>query len=728
MVTDFLEGLNEPQKEAVLHTEGPLLIFAGAGSGKTRVITQRIAHIIQDIGSSAICAVTFTNKAAAEMRERVEGLVSHLPYGVQIKTFHSLALWILRREHKAIGYPSSFTVYDSSLQESLLKEVIKDLGMDVKQMRPSQIGSSLGMLKDSLITPDNFYHFREKGPYNESLYSIFVEYEKRKFKNQALDFGDLLFKTVELFQSHEEIRQKYSGFWNYVMVDEYQDTNRVQYEFIRLLSKDHRNICVVGDDDQSIYSWRGADISNILDFEKDFPDAKVVKLEENYRSTGHIIEAASHVIRNNTRRQDKSLYTLNQSGETISLSEFENETEEAHSVIAEIKKAKNKGSNYSDIAVFYRTNAQSRYFEEALRQNSIPYKIFGGFRFFDRAEIKDVIAYLNVVNNPLDSLSLLRIVNVPLRGIGGTSQEKIRQFSIAEGISFLEALENDRLPLKRAALQKARSLAHSFSEWIQMNEDGIPPSQIALRIVESTGLLESYENENTDESVARAENLREFINSMEEYESNSDEPSLAEYLNQISLITSEDNNRELSDYVNLMTVHNAKGLEFGTVFLAGLEEGTFPHIMSLEDPAGEEEERRLLYVAITRAKKKLYLSHCRFSRKFGKVEPRIPSRFLEELPEYVLEKGPGQFRMRMPSGPPSSGNAKGFAPESNRSVAIDASDPAEFQTGDLVLHKTYGKGRIVSISGKGENRKVKIEFGNLEKNFLLAYTPLQKVS
>ncbi len=728
---DLLEGLNEPQKAAVERLEGPVLILAGAGSGKTRVITHRIANLLLNRKTDSICALTFTNKAAAEMLERVARLVPSIPFNVQIKTFHSLCLYILRREIAYLGIKSGFTVYDSVLQESLIKQVIKDLHEDPKQYKPSSLTGIFSSLKDSMTDPDTYVKKENFSHRSQMITSIYEEYEKRKKKNQALDFGDLILKTVQLFQEQPEVLAKYQDRWNYIMVDEYQDTNKVQYNLVRLLSGTRGNLCVVGDDDQSIYSWRGADISNILNFEKDFPNSFVVKLEENYRSTSNIIRAASKVISNNSDRKEKELFTNNPEGEPIRLSEYENENEESYDTTRKIKSGAGRGAEYKDFAIFYRTNAQSRYFEENLRSSGIPYKIFGGFRFFDRAEIKDMIAYMNVVANPLDSTSLLRIVNTPPRGIGDASLEKIREFSIRQAISFLEAIGHPDLPLKKASLGKAKELFHLFEDLIEMKEKGELPSKIALQIVERSGWVEYVErNAHDEEAVSRVENVREFVNSIEDYESREDSPSLEEYLNQISLLTSEEDTAQLTDYVHLMTIHNAKGLEFPTVFLTGLEEGTFPHSMSLEEPKGEEEERRLFYVALTRAREYLYLSYCRNSRKFGKVEPRIPSRFLVEIPGECFGADGVLSRkgVRRPAAPPIASSGAYIREEpAETGNSKPLGEEADISEGDRVKHSQFGAGIVVGVAGTGKNRKVKIRFGGVEKNFFLAYTPLEKL-
>ncbi|TGK06175.1 AAA family ATPase [Leptospira fletcheri] len=727
-----LDGLNEPQRSAVEKLDGPVLILAGAGSGKTRVITHRIANLILNRRTDSICALTFTNKAAAEMLERVRALVPNLSPNVQVKTFHSLCLFILRREAATLGIDSGFTVYDTTLQESLLKQVVKDLHEDPKQYKPSTLVGIFSSMKDSMTDADEYVRKEDFSHRSQVIVKIYSEYESRKRKNQAFDFGDLILRVVRLFEENPTVLTKYQERWRFVMVDEYQDTNKVQYRLVRLLAGERGNLCVVGDDDQSIYSWRGADITNILNFEKDFPDAFVVKLEENYRSTSRIIRAASKVIAHNPDRKEKELFTNNSEGEPIRLSEFENETEEAYDAVRKIRAESARGAEYKEFAIFYRTNAQSRYFEEGLRSAGIPYKIFGGFRFFDRAEIKDMVAYLSVIANPMDSISLLRIVNNPPRGIGEASLEKMREFSLDRGISFLEALGHHDLPLKKAAFTKAKELYHLFSDLIEMKEKGEPPSKIALEVLARSGWAEHMErNSQDEESVSRLENVREFVNSIVEYEEREDSPSLEEYLNQISLLTSEEDSAQLTDYVHLMTVHNAKGLEFPVVFLTGLEEGIFPHTMSLEEPKGEQEERRLFYVALTRAGKKLNLSYCRYSRKFGRVEPMIPSRFLSEIPSECFGVGStvSQKGVRKPEGPPraSAGTVSDFSFSEFEPAAEPLGEEAEIREGDRIRHSQFGPGTVLGVSGHGKNRKVKIRFGSLEKNFFLAYTPLEKI-
>lgn len=719
---EYLENLNSEQKKAVLATEGPVLILAGAGSGKTRVITHRICYLIdyKTIQPESICAVTFTNKAAEEMKERIEKMLSPtIANRVMIRTFHSLCLFILRKESMYANLRDDFTVYDTELQDSLVKECMKELGYDIKQLKPSTVSSFISQAKDNLVYPDNYCDYFGRDQFTIKIENIYSLYEKKKKSRNALDFGDLIFLTAILFKSNPKVLKKYANKWKYLMVDEYQDTNRAQYELVRILGSQHNNLCVVGDDDQSIYSWRGADINNILSFHKDFSNTLIIKLEENYRSTPEILKAASSIISNNIKRTNKTIYTNNPSGEKISFNSFDNEWEEAESVVQNILNYKEKYKNqFIDFAIFYRTNAQSRYFEEALRKNKIPYKIFGGFRFFDRKEIKDIIAYLNVIANPLDSTSLLRIINTPSRGIGDATIEKIQNYSIEHGLSLLESLDKEIHGIKKATISKLKELKNLILHYHYLAEKKHSPSEICKNVIEESGLRRELESESSEESTSRLENLNEFLNSIEDYERSTKDPSLSEFLNNISLVTSEQENPELKDYVVLMTVHNSKGLEFNYVFITGLEEGTFPHALSMDEEESLEEERRLMYVAITRARKKCFLSYCRYTRKFGTVEVRIPSRFLNEIPKECLE-GMEERELHGVRKPDKSPIAANISADNNLK-----STKSLFYEGCKVRHRVYGIGKIIQLTGSGENQKAVVQFGSLEKKFLVAYTPL----
>lgn len=725
------DGLNSEQNLAVTTVNGPVLILAGAGSGKTRVITYRIAKLINeyDIFPNRILAVTFTNKAAQEMRERCTHILGKSKGDPFIKTFHSLCLYILRRDGKQLGLGNNFTVYDSDMQESLIKELLKKNDLDTKEFRPSQLANLFSKAKDSFQTAEDFAKQAADDHYGKTVSKIFLAYEKEKFQRNALDFGDLILSCVILFRDFPMILEKYQAYWQYIMVDEYQDTNKIQYHLVKALASKHKNICVVGDDDQSIYSWRGADISNILNFNKDYPDSLVVKLEENYRSTKTIIDTAARIISNNSNRTEKTLFTNNPEGEKIRLTTFQNETEEANGILQKIIKLKNSKSRYADNAIFYRTNSQSRYFEEAFRKKGIPYKIFGGFRFFDRKEVKDLIAYLSVIVNPVDSTSLLRIINSPPRGLGETTIARLANFSIEQGISLLECLGKQIPEIKKGTAKKLADLHRMFENFIGEHEKKRSPSELTYEVLERSGYREFLENEGTEESFSRLENLNEFVNALKEYEETSQDPSLEEYLGNISLITSEDDSKELADYVILMTVHNAKGLEFKNVFMAGMEEGTFPHFLASDTKEGLEEERRLCYVAVTRAREKLEISFSRYTRKFGEVEARIPSRFLEEIPRENLigdfiESAYGVRR------PDKSPQARDASPKTHNEESVAGKKGnKDFAVGKRVKHKVYGEGKIISLSGTGDNTKVEVRFGaHVEKKFLLAYTPLDIIS
>ncbi|MDF3821474.1 UvrD-helicase domain-containing protein [Leptospira sp. 96542] len=726
-----LEGLNPEQKKAVETISGPLLILAGAGSGKTRVITYRIANLIRNhsVYPNQILAVTFTNKAAAEMRHRCRELLTTADSEPLIRTFHSLCLYLLRREGKVLNIGSNFTVYDSDMQESLIKEILKSKEMDTKEFKPSTLANIFSQTKDSFQTAEEYAKKNDEDSYSKAISSVFLSYEREKEKRNGLDFGDLILKTVILFRDYPVVLEKYQKLWKYVMVDEYQDTNKIQYHLVQALVSSHKNICVVGDDDQSIYSWRGADISNILNFHKDYPESVIVKLEENYRSTKTIIQSAAALISKNKHRTNKTLRTNNPTGEKIKLTSYQNELEEAEGIISKIVSKYRSRNKYSDFAIFYRTNSQSRYFEEVLRKKAIPYKIFGGFRFFDRKEVKDLIAYLSVIVNPVDSTSLLRIINSPPRGIGETTVSRLVELSINLGKSLFECLIETHPSIKKGTALKLKSLHRTLSSAMEDLEIKTP-SEIAYEISEHSGYREHLENEGTEDGFSRLENINEFVNALKEFEETNPDATLEEYLGNISLITSEDNNKELSDYVILMTVHNAKGLEFPHVFMAGMEEGTFPHFLAGDSPEGLEEERRLAYVAITRAREILDISFSRFTRKFGEVEARIPSRFLEEIPSEHLagDHIESRYGVRTPARGPKAEQMIKDEPKFE-STSAKNSQNKNFEVGIRVRHKVYGEGKIMSVSGVGDNRKVEVRFGaHVEKKFLLAYTPLEILS
>ena len=617
-----LELLNREQQEAVLHVDGPLLILAGAGSGKTRVLTYRIAHLIDECGVNPwnILAITFTNKAAGEMRERVDKIVGYGSESIWVSTFHSTCVRILRRYIDRLGYDTNFTIYDTEDQKTVMKSVCQKLQLDSKLYKERMLLNVISHAKDEYISPNEFL-LEAKGDFRqEKIAQAYVEYQKELKKNNALDFDDLLVKTVELFQSCPDVLEYYQNRFRYIMVDEYQDTNTVQFKFISTLARQYRNLCVVGDDDQSIYKFRGANIRNILDFEKVFPDAKVVKLEQNYRSTQNILNAANGVIANNRGRKEKALWTENEQGEPILFQQFQNGYEEAEYVSGEISKKVRKGeAEYQDFAVLYRTNAQSRLFEEKFLYANIPYKIVGGVNFYSRKEIKDILAYLKTIDNGKDDLAVRRIINVPKRGIGNVTLAKVQAYADSRDISFFEALEEaGEIPgLGKAAL-KIQPFVHLIHE-IRLSLADMSIQDLIQAILDKTGYAEDLKNEDTDESEARLENIDEFINKAVTYEEGAEEPNLSGFLEEVALVADIDSVEDGDNRVLLMTLHSAKGLEFPYVYLAGMEDGLFPSYMSIaaDDPTEEiEEERRLCYVGITRAMKELTITcaRCRMVR------------------------------------------------------------------------------------------------------------------
>lgn len=639
---DLLNGLNKEQKEAVLHNEGPLLILAGAGSGKTRVLTHRIAYLIKEHGvfPSNILAITFTNKAAREMRERIDGLIGDLSNDMWVGTFHSVCIRILRRDIEKLGYDRGFVIYDTQDQQVVIKECLKELNVNEKNFLPKSVLETIGKQKDELIDADHFDKLYASDFRMGKIAKIYTLYEKKLKNNNALDFDDIIMNTIKLFDRYPEVLGFYQRKFRYILVDEYQDTNTAQYTLVRRLSEAHRNLCVVGDDDQSIYGWRGANIRNILDFEKDFKGCKTVKLEQNYRSTQNILDAANHVISNNSGRKCKSLWTDNKGGSKIVFCENDNEHEEALYTAREIQRLINEEDRkYKDFAVLYRINAQSRVLEEMFMREGLPYKIIGGQKFYDRKEIKDIIAYLRVIQNPADNVSLKRVINVPKRGIGDATVEAAENIALEAGISVFSVISNaDEFPGLRRAVQKLKVFSDMILKFrTMMNSMGI--ADLLDTVVNDSGILREYETENTVEAQSRIENIKELKSVAIEFEKQNEENSLEEFLANISLVSDIDNLEEEQDYVVLMTMHSAKGLEFPVVFIPGMEEGVFPGYRAItEGPEQLEEERRLCYVGITRAREKLYLSNARFRTLFGNSSYNRPSRFLSEIPEELTEQ------------------------------------------------------------------------------------------
>ncbi|MBN1531126.1 MAG: UvrD-helicase domain-containing protein [Spirochaetes bacterium] len=737
---DIYGSLNETQRKAVTHVQGPLLILAGAGSGKTRVITHRIAYLMfrEYARPHNIFAVTFTNKAAEEMQNRVSSMIGPSGKSVFIKTFHSASVFILRLYGERIGIPRNFSIYDQSDQESVVKEILLRMKLDPKKIRPSMIVSKISEIKDraELLQGANIDSMLPKY-YNFNFTEIYEEYHRTLKSHNALDFNDLLVRTVELLQSSPETLDVLQSRWSHFMVDEYQDTNYSQYCITKLLASRSRNICVVGDDDQSIYSWRGADIRNILNFENDYPEAMVVTLGKNYRSTKPILDVATSVISHNSMRKQKELSTEREDGEPAVWIQANNEYGEAEFVINTIKtlKYRERFSN-RDFTIFYRTNAQSRIFEDLLRRENIPYRVIGGLRFYDRKEIKDILAYLKFLSNPRDLVSLLRIINVPARGIGRSTVDRIRQIAGDESLSEWDVIRDTRITGKAG-----KSMAE-FAEIIaslQALNTGVPGelplSKFIDRVLSLTGYMKSLEDEDTFESSARIDNLNEFINGVYAFEMAVPGCTLDQFLQEISLYTTQEdpdeNPDEAKNSVTLMTIHNAKGLEFPVVFITGMEEEIFPHRLCTDTDEGIEEERRLCYVGITRARERVYLTSAELRRSYTGVFHRDPSRFLLEIPDDLIMRDYYTSDAYMN---PSPRFAQGYrAPQPARRDEEDeieengGGNGSTFRVSETVVHPKYGQGRIVRIEGSGDNCKLTILFGASKKVFLEKYTPLERI-
>ena len=735
-----LELLNREQQEAVLHVDGPLLILAGAGSGKTRVLTYRIAHLIDECGVNPwnILAITFTNKAAGEMRERVDKIVGYGSESIWVSTFHSTCVRILRRYIDRLGYDTNFTIYDTEDQKTVMKSVCQKLQLDSKLYKERMLLNVISHAKDEYISPNEFL-LEAKGDFRqEKIAQAYVEYQKELKKNNALDFDDLLVKTVELFQSCPDVLEYYQNRFRYIMVDEYQDTNTVQFKFISTLARQYRNLCVVGDDDQSIYKFRGANIRNILDFEKVFPDAKVVKLEQNYRSTQNILNAANGVIANNRGRKEKALWTENEQGEPILFQQFQNGYEEAEYVSGEISKKVRKGeAEYQDFAVLYRTNAQSRLFEEKFLYANIPYKIVGGVNFYSRKEIKDILAYLKTIDNGKDDLAVRRIINVPKRGIGNVTLAKVQAYADSRDISFFEALEEaGEIPgLGKAAL-KIQPFVHLIHE-MRLSLADMSMQDLIQAILDKTGYAEDLKNEDTDESEARLENIDEFINKAVTYEEGAEEPNLSGFLEEVALVADIDSVEDGDNCVLLMTLHSAKGLEFPYVYLAGMEDGLFPSYMSIaaDDPTEEiEEERRLCYVGITRAMKELTITCARCRMVRGETQYNNVSRFVREIPsELLARKSVMPKEPKKPEVPQNTSYQK--AKENFRTKTFDPqqfkvvkADKLDYTVGDQVSHIKFGKGTVLEITEGGRDYEVKVDFERFGvKKMFASFAKLKKV-
>lgn len=778
---EYLKGLNEPQREAVTHIKGPLMIVAGAGSGKTKVLTTRIAHLMANkVDAFNILALTFTNKAAAEMKERIEKILGNSEArNLYIGTFHSVFARILRGEAHRMGYPGNFTIYDTDDSRSVIKTVINELNLDDKHYKPNVVGSRISSAKNALVSPaeyaNDYYIQQEDMRANRpAIAQIYAAYANRCFKNGAMDFDDLLLKMYELLKNFPDALHKYQHKFKYIMIDEYQDTNTVQYQITKLLAAAHENICVVGDDAQSIYSFRGATIENILQFQKDYEDVKVVKLEQNYRSSQHIIQVANEVIKNNKGQIPKNLWTNNAPGEKICLVRTMTDNEEGKFVAETIQEQKLRNHYFNrDFAILYRTNAQSRSFEENLRRMGIPYKIYGGTSFYQRKEIKDLLAYLRVVVNVQDEESLKRIINYPVRGIGKTTMEKCVIFANEHNIPMFEVVSRAaEFGFKAGTLEALQNFVTMIRYFQSMLTDK-NAYDVAVQVGKHTNLVKELFNDKTTEGLARYENIQELLNSIKEWTespSNEDgevgEKSLGAYLQQITLLTDADDDEENSDVVKLMTIHAAKGLEFGCVFVGGVEETLFPSAMSINTREELEEERRLFYVAVTRAKQRLWLTYSNSRYRFGQLVQNEPSRFIEEMPEAYIDKSfaggnsrnntnnwGGAFeRMHRgftprdaaagaekKYGPPPSKKPAGSKPEylpvvpptpkvtaHIPSADFAPSDTSSLEAGQRVEHQKFGFGTVSSIEGSAHNPVATILFEkNGEKKIMLNYAKLR---
>ena len=724
----LLAGLNPPQREAVEHTEGALLVLAGAGSGKTRVLTHRIAYLLAKGAArpGEILAITFTNKAAAEMRERVGELVGRSVRAMWVTTFHSSCARMLRADAERLGYSKGFTIYDQSDSLRMLKRCLRELGVDPKRYPARAIHSKISGAKNQLIDSDT-YSETQGSVFEEIVAEAFPLYEKRMLEANAMDFDDLLVRTVNALELFEDVRERWRRTFRHVLVDEYQDTNHAQYRLLQLLASEHGNLMVVGDEDQAIYGFRGADIRNVLNFEDDFADASVIKLEQNYRSTQTILSAANAVVERNRERRPKKLWTDVEGGDKVELAELGDDHEEARWVAAEIQRlGEEHGVTHADIAVFYRTNAMSRVLEDTLVRFELPYQVIGGTKFYDRAEVKDAVAYLNLLINPADQVSFSRIVNSPRRGIGDTSQGRLASYANTAGLTIWEVMEKvEDVPGLSAAAIKSVGRFYEAMDLLRGRVDAAQPvTEILQAVLSETGYLEALEAERTVEAEGRIENLEAFGEAAAEFDRNrevegdSETPPLEEFLQQISLLSDQDSIEDKQELVTLMTVHNAKGLEYDTVFVVGCEDGSFPHMRALEE-GGEEEERRLCYVAITRARKRLYMTWARERRLFGRAERNLPSRFIDELPIELTE--------RQASASTSLGAMSWDqpAPNTDGEQRVDPGSALEMQTGDDVVHASFGDGVVTGVEPGGVI-VVRFAGDGAERKLMADYAPIRR--
>lgn len=771
-MSELLDGLNDMQRDAVLHKDGPLLLLAGAGSGKTRVITHRIAYLIAecDVNPYQILALTFTNKAAGEMRERVDNLVGESADRIWVSTFHSTCVRILRRYIDRLDYERSFSIYDADDQKALMKDILKSMNLDPKKFKERTFLNVISSAKDEMLFPEDFAGLYE-GDFNMKRYvEVYYEYQKRLKQNNALDFDDLIMLTVKLFREEADVLDYYQERFRYIMVDEYQDTNTAQFKLLALLAAKYKNLCVVGDDDQSIYKFRGANIHNILNFEKVFSNTTTIRLEQNYRSTKNILAAASEVIKNNNERKEKTLWTKAEEGHPIVYARLDTDYEEAMTVVGDIrKKVRNEGASYSDFAVLYRTNAQSRIFEEKLVYEGIPYRIIGSVNFYSRKEIKDLLSYLKTVNNGSDDIAVKRIINVPKRGIGATSIDRISDFAMQNDISFYDALSHaGTIP----GTSRSISGISSFLELIEsLRDDDLSLEELLRQIIERTGYQKELEAEDTPEAEARIENIESLIDKVVKYEETAEEPTLSGLLEEIALVADIDTVDLDAEQVKLMTLHGAKGLEFKYVYMVGMEEGVFPGggAVFAEDDEELEEERRLCYVGITRAKKQLIMTGANQRMRNGKTEFNRPSRFINEIPRYLIKQVSGAVPKKQvfsaaeggwytPSGSGSNGSTKRSAASYSSTAAgrstpknknnlfsnnpyiskgfsggagktsSDSSGTPDYAVGDTVSHVKFGEGVVKEMVDKGSDFEVTVEFEDFgQRKLRSSFAKLEKI-
>ncbi|TCP24112.1 ATP-dependent DNA helicase PcrA [Scopulibacillus darangshiensis] len=744
ILQQLLDGLNPEQKKAVKHSDGPLLLMAGAGSGKTRVLTHRIAYLVieKEVAPWNVLAITFTNKAAKEMQKRIAELTGPLANDIWVSTFHSMCVRILRRDVDRIGINRNFSILDSTDQLSVIKKILKDQNIDPKKFTPRSILGTISSAKNEMKTAEDYAKVASN-PYEQIVSDVYDEYEKRLRKNHALDFDDLIMTTIHLFQRVPETLAFYQRKFQYIHVDEYQDTNRAQYLLVNMLADRFKNLCVVGDSDQSIYRWRGADIQNILSFEEDYPTAEVILLEQNYRSTKKILEAANYVIKNNHNRRAKKLWTSNDDGQLIEHYQGGTEHEEGHYVAGKMSELYKDGFNYSEMAVLYRTNAQSRVIEETLMKSNIPYRMVGSIKFYDRKEIKDVLAYLRLIANPDDDISLARVVNEPKRGIGAASMDRLADHALRYDLSLIQAIQEvDQTNVSKRAANALAGFGEQIMNWSAMQEY-LSVTELVEEVLEQTGYRKALKDEKTLEAESRLENIDEFLTVTQEFEKNNEDKSLIAFLTELALdsdINQDEEEQATDDTVTLMTLHSAKGLEFPAVFLIGMEEGIFPHIRALDDEEEMEEERRLAYVGITRAEKALFITNAKLRTLFGRTNMNPASRFIGEIPgELVNDTTPAAESQAQSGAMGHFGKASGFQSRRPQASAMSSRKPflekkvnktsEDWEVGDQVLHKKWGKGTVVSMKGEGDAVELDIAFPKPVglKRLLGSFAPIEKV-